>query len=179
MKEDVMQKLKTAIRSIPNYPKAGIVFRDLTTLWKDAGLLKLTTDSMHEHFRESRVQKVVGIEARGFIVGAPLAEKLGVGFVPARKTGKLPSKKLSVDYELEYGKQALEIHEDAISQGERVLIVDDLLATGGTSLAARTLVERLGGFVVGFGFIVELAFLKGRQKLSGYEVFSLVKYDSE
>ncbi len=134
---------------------------------------------MYEHYRGHRINKVVGIEARGFIVGAPLAEKLGVGFVLARKTGKLPSKKLKVDYQLEYGKQGLEIHEDGIEKGERVLIVDDLLATGGTSIAAGTLVEKLGGVVVGFGFIVELAFLNARRKLSDYEVYSLVKYNSE
>jgi adenine phosphoribosyltransferase len=176
---DVSQELKTAIRNVPDYPKKGIIFRDLTTLWKNARLLKLSTDSLYEHYKGRRIDKVVGIEARGFITGAPLAEKLGVGFVPARKTGKLPSKKLTVDYELEYGKQGLEIHQDGIAKGERVLIVDDLLATGGTSLAARMLVEKLGGVVVGFAYIVELAFLNARSKLSGYEVYSLVKYDLE
>lgn len=177
--KDVSQELKSAIRNIPDYPKKGIIFRDLTTLWKNAKLLKLSTDSLSEQYKGKRIDKVVGIEARGFIVGAPLAEKLGVGFVLARKTGKLPSKKLTLDYELEYGKQGLEIHQDGIAKSERVLIVDDLLATGGTSLAARTLVEKLGGVVVGFAYIVELAFLHGRSKLSGYEVYSLVKYDSE
>ena len=177
--KDVSQELKSAIRNIPDYPKKGIIFRDLTTRWKNAKLLKLSTDSLSEQYKGKRIDKVVGIEARGFIVGAPLAEKLGVGFVLARKTGKLPSKKLTLDYELEYGKQGLEIHQDGIAKSERVLIVDDLLATGGTSLAARTLVEKLGGVVVGFAYIVELAFLHGRSKLSGYEVYSLVKYDSE
>ncbi len=179
MMEETSKELKNAIRNIPDYPKKGIVFRDLTTLWKDARLLKSSTDSLSQHYRGRRIEKVVGIEARGFIVGAPLAEKLGVGFVPARKLGKLPSDKLTLDYELEYGKQGLEIHQDGIAKGERVLIVDDLLATGGTSLAARTLVEKLGGLVVGFAYVVELAFLHGRSKLSGYDVFSLVKYDSE
>lgn len=177
--KDLSQELRTAIRNVPDYPKKGIIFRDLTTLWKNPKLLKSSTDSLYEHYQKHRINKVVGIEARGFIVGAPLAEKLGVGFVLARKTGKLPSKKLKVDYELEYGKQGLEIHEDGIAKGERVLIVDDLLATGGTSIAAGTLVEKLGGVVVGFAFIVELAFLNGRGKLSDYEVYSLVKYKSE
>ncbi len=176
---DLSQELKAAIRNVPDYPKKGIIFRDLTTLWKNPKLLKSSTDSLYERYQGYRIDKVVGIEARGFIVGAPLAEKLGVGFVPARKTGKLPSKKLKVDYQLEYGKQGLEIHEDGIAKGERVLIVDDLLATGGTSIAAGTLVEKLGGVVVGFAFIVELAFLNARRRLSDYEVYSLVKYNSE
>ncbi|MDA4128688.1 MAG: adenine phosphoribosyltransferase [Thaumarchaeota archaeon] len=172
-------ELKAAIRNVPDYPKKGIVFRDLTTLWKDGPLFKRTTDALFEHYKRKKVEKVVGIEARGFIVGAPLSERLGVGFVPARKSGKLPSRKLEANYELEYGKQGLEIHEDAISRGERVLIVDDLLATGGTSLAATRLVEQLGGSVIGFAFVVELAFLRGREKLSKYEVYSLVRYDTE
>lgn len=173
------EELKAVIRSIPDYPKKGIVFRDLTTLWKDGKMMRMATDALYSHFKGHGIDKVVGIEARGFIVGAPLADRLGVGFVPARKVGKLPSEKLSMDYELEYGKQGLEIHSDAIEKGERVLIVDDLLATGGTSRAAKELVERLGGNVVGFGFIVELSFLGGRSKLPGAEVFSLVKYETE
>jgi adenine phosphoribosyltransferase len=173
------EELKASIRSIPDYPKKGIVFRDLTTLWKDGRMMRKTTDALYSHFKGTSIDKIVGIEARGFIVGAPLADRMGVGFVPARKVGKLPSEKLSMDYELEYGKQGLEIHSDAIEMGERVLIVDDLLATGGTSRAARELVERLGGKVVGFGFIVELSFLGGRAKLPGAEVFSLVRYETE
>src|SRR5207245_9178276 len=156
-------QLKAAIRSIPDYPKKGIVFRDLTTVWKDGKLRKMSTDLLYERYRGREIDKIVGIEARGFIVGAPLADRLAVGFVPARKLGKLPSKKLTMEYELEYGKQGLEVHRDSIGRGERVLIVDDVLTTGGTSSAAVKLVERLGGRVEGFAFIVELAFLGGRR----------------
>ncbi len=172
-------ELKAAIRSIPDYPKKGIVFRDLTTIWKDGKLMKMTTDLLYERYRGRGIDKILGIEARGFIVGAPLADRLAVGFVPARKLGKLPSKKLTMEYQLEYGRQGLEVHRDSISRGERVLIVDDLLATGGTSSAAVKLVERLGGRVDGFAFIVELAFLGGRRKLKGYDVYSIVTYHSE
>ena len=141
--------------------------------------MKKTIDVLYKYAREKKPDKIVAIEARGFIVGAPLADRLGIGFVPARKLGKLPSKKLSIDYELEYGKQGLEVHSDGIKKGERVIIVDDLLATGGTSDAARLLVEKLGGKVMGFAFIVELAFLNGREKLKGYDVFSIVRYEKE
>lgn len=173
------ENLKNAIRSIPDYPKKGVVFRDLTTLWANGKLMRQAIDALYEYAKKKRPDKIVGIEARGFIVGAPLADRLGVGFVPARKLGKLPSKKLTIDYELEYGKQGLEIHSDGIEKKERVIIVDDLLATGGTSNAARILVEKLGGKVVGFAFIVELSFLKGRERLNGYDVFSIVKYEKE
>jgi len=173
------EELKAAIRSVPDYPKKGVVFRDLTTLWKNGPLTKKTIDALHEHFAGKKLDAVVGIEARGFIVGAPLADRLDIGFVPARKAGKLPFRKMGKSYDLEYGSQGLEIHLDAISGGERVVIVDDLLATGGTASAARGLVEQLGGVVAGFAFVAELTFLKGRDKLSGPEVFSLVKYDAE
>jgi len=169
--------VKHAIRTIPDYPKKGIPFKDLTTLWRNGKLTHRVIDALERKWRGARLDKVVGIEARGFIVGAPLADRLGVGFVPARKVGKLPSSKVSMNYELEYGRQGLEMHTDSISKGDRVLIVDDLLATGGTSRAAGTLVERLGGRVVGFAFVTELRSLKGRKKLSGYEVYSLAKYD--
>jgi len=172
-------ELKKAIRTIPDYPKKGIRFKDLTTLWKDGPLAKRTVDALQKKYGDWKIEKVVGIEARGFIVGAPLADRLGVGFVPARKVGKLPGKKVSKGYELEYGKQGLELHTDSISRGERVLVVDDLLATGGTSSAAKDLVEGMGGKVVGFAFIAELSFLHGRNKLEGYDVHSLVKYASE
>ena len=135
------------------------------------------TDALERKWKGTRLDKIVGIEARGFIVGAPLADRLGIGFVPARKVGKLPATKVHVNYELEYGKQGLEMHADSISKGERVLVVDDLLATGGTSRAAATLVEKLGGRVAGFAFVTELRGLKGRRKLTGYEVYSLAKYD--
>jgi adenine phosphoribosyltransferase len=169
--------VKRAIRTIPDYPKKGIPFKDLTTLWKNGKLTRRVTDAMERKWEGVKLDKIVGIEARGFIVGAPLADRLRIGFVPARKVGRLPGSKVSVQYELEYGRQGLEMHTDSISKGDRVLVVDDLLATGGTSRAARTLVERMGGKVVGFAFVTELRNLKGRRKLSGYEVYSIAKYD--
>jgi len=173
------EDLRRVIRNIPDYPKKGVVFRDLTTLWKDPAMLRRTTDALLRRWKGARPEKIVGIEARGFIVGSPLAYRLGIGFVPARKLGKLPAETVRVKYELEYGKEGLEVHRDSVSRGERVLIVDDLLATGGTARAARVLVEKLGGEVVGFAFVAELSFLKGREKLRGYEVTSLVRYESE
>ncbi len=173
------QEIKQAVRTVPDYPKKGISFKDLTTLWKNGKLSRRVTSALEAGWKGKKVDKIVGIEARGFIVGAPLADRLGIGFVPARKVGKLPSKKLSINYELEYGRQGLEIHSDAISKGERVLVVDDLLATGGTSRAAGLLVEKLGGKVVGFAFVTELGYLNGREKLAGHEIHSLARYDSE
>jgi adenine phosphoribosyltransferase len=176
-----MEKLETdikkAIRNIPDYPKKGVAFKDLTTLWEDGRLTRRVTDALERRWKKAKLDKVVGVEARGFIVGAPLADRLGIGFVPARKVGKLPAKKVSVNYELEYGRQGLEMHANSVSKGERVLIVDDLLATGGTSKAAAALVEKLGGKVVGRAFVTELSFLKGREKLTGYEVYTLSRYD--
>ena len=169
--------IKKAIRNIPDYPKKGVGFKDLTTLWEDGRLTRRVTDALERRWKKAKLDKVVGVEARGFIVGAPLADRLGIGFVPARKVGKLPAKKVSVNYELEYGRQGLEMHANSISKGERVLVVDDLLATGGTSKAAAALVERLGGKVVGLAFVTELSFLKGREKLAGYEVYTLSRYD--
>jgi adenine phosphoribosyltransferase len=171
--------LRRTIRIVHDYPKKGVSFKDLTTLWKDGGLARRATDALEVYCKGKRIDKIVGIEARGFIVGAPLADRLGIGFVPARKVGKLPAKKLRMSYKLEYGEQALEIHTDGISKGERVLIVDDLLATGGTANVSRMLVEKLGGKVVGFAFVAELGYLSGRKRLTGYEVHSLVRYDSE
>ncbi len=173
------QDIKRSVRTVQDYPRKGIPFKDLTTLWKDGELSHRVIDAMEARWKGEKVEKVVGIEARGFIVGAPLADRLRVGFVPARKVGKLPAKKMSLNYELEYGRQGLEMHSDSISKGERVLIVDDLLATGGTSKAAGTLVEKMGGKVVGFAFVTELNRLRGREKLAGYEVHSLARYDSE
>lgn len=172
-------KLRKAIRTVPDYPKKGIIFKDLTTLWKDGELTREVVDALEARWKGERIDKIVGVEARGFIVGAPLADRLMIGFVPVRKAGKLPAPSLAVSYELEYGRQGLEIHKDAISRGEKVLIVDDLLATGGTSKAAATLVERLGGKVVGFSFVAELGFLGGRKKLGDRTVFSLVNYAEE
>ena len=176
-----MGKLETdvrwAIRTIPDYPKKGITFRDLTTLWRNGDLTRRVTDAMEKRWKGAKLDKIVGIEARGFIVGAPLADRLRIGFVPARKVGKLPGSKVSIFYELEYRREGLELHTDSISKGDRILIVDDLLATGGTAKAAGTLVERLGGKVVGFAFVTELRALKGRKMLAGHEVYSLTKYD--
>ncbi|MGD0396369.1 MAG: adenine phosphoribosyltransferase [Nitrososphaerales archaeon] len=172
------QEIRRNIRTIQDYPRKGVKFKDLTTLWKNGPLARKVTDAFVSKWKDKKVDKIVGIEARGFIAGAPIADRLGIGFVPARKLGKLPGEKLGVNYELEYGRQRLEIHSDAISKGDRVLIVDDLLATGGTARAAGALVEKLGGKVLGFAFVAELAHLKGREKLRGYEVHSLAKYDS-
>ena len=179
MTSTLERRLRRAIRIVHDYPKKGVSFKDLTTLWKDPALSKLTTDALAERYGKEGLDKIVGIEARGFIVGAQLADRLGVGFVPARKLGKLPAGKVSTRYELEYSKQGLEMHRDGISRGDRVLVVDDLLATGGTANAARILVEKLGGKVVGFAFVAELRSLNGRKKLAGYDVNSLVGYDTE
>ena len=173
----IEEDVKNAIRTIPDYPKKGIPFKDLTTLWRNGSLNRRVTNELEKKWKSAKLDKIVGIEARGFIVGAPLADRLGLGFVPARKVGKLPASKVSVNYELEYGRQGLEMHSDSISKGDKVLIVDDLLATGGTSKAAANLVEKLGGKVVGFAFVTELKSLNGRRKLAGYEVQSQAKYD--
>jgi adenine phosphoribosyltransferase len=173
------EEFKAAIRRIPDFPKKGIIFRDITTLWKDGRLLKRSTDVLYEHYKNKRIDAVLGIEARGFVVGAPLAERLGVGFIPLRKVGKLPGDKISESYDLGDGTATLEMHRDAVEKGERILIVDDLIATGGTALAAAKLVEALRGTVVGFAFVVELSFLGGLDALKGYDVFSIVKYASE
>ena len=179
MTTELEQEIRRNVRTIRDYPSKGISFKDLTTLWKDGQLSRKVTGALVSRWKDSKVDKIVGIEARGFIVGAPVAYKLGVGFVPARKVGKLPGRKTSINYELEYGRQGLEIHTDAISKGDRVLIIDDLLATGGTARATGSLVEKLGGKVLGFAFVTELSYLKGRLKLSGYEIQSLAKYESE
>jgi adenine phosphoribosyltransferase len=174
---DLTQELKMKIRDIPDWPKKGIVFRDITTLLKDGKAFKQAIAKMAEHFKNKNIDLVVSTEARGFIFGAPLAIELGAGFVPVRKPGKLPCETLRTQYELEYGCDAVEIHKDGIESGKRVLIVDDLLATGGTISATAELVKKLGGEIVGFCFLIELASLKGREKLAGYDVWSLIKYD--
>lgn len=173
------ESLKSLIRTIPNYPKPGIEFRDITTLIKDAQGFRTTIDMLVERYRGQRIDKVVGIEARGFVFGAPLAYALGVGFVPVRKQGKLPGKSISHAYALEYGQDRIEIHEDAISEGEQILLVDDLLATGGTAQAALTLVRRLGGKVVECVFVVDLPDLGGRRMLEaeGHKVFTLFAFE--
>ena len=169
--------LKKLIREIPDYPKPGILFYDITTLLKDGKGFHDVIDGLKEHYQDSGVDMVIGIEARGFIFAPALAYALGAGFVPVRKPKKLPSERVSVSYALEYGTDSLEMHRDAIENGHRVLIVDDLLATGGTAAAVTRLVEQLGGKVAGIGVVVELTFLNGRQKLPGRDVFSLLKYD--
>jgi adenine phosphoribosyltransferase (EC 2.4.2.7) len=170
------EELKSLIRQLPDYPVKGVIFLDITPVFKDAEAMKFVIDEQSKLFRKGEIDLVAGVEARGFIVGAPLAYKLGVGFVPIRKPGKLPWKKKKVTYQLEYGEEAVEIHIDAVSMGQNVLLVDDLLATGGTAKAAASLIEELGGKVKGISFIVELEHLKGREKLSGYNVYSLIKY---
>jgi adenine phosphoribosyltransferase len=172
-----MSDLKTLIREVPDFPKAGILFYDITTLLKDKAGFRGVIDGLRQHYQNAAVDKVLGIEARGFIFAPALAYALGAGFVPVRKPKKLPSQCVSVKYDLEYGTDCLEAHTDAIEPGERVLIVDDLLATGGTAAAAAKLVQQMGGKVAGLGFVVELTFLNGRSKLGGFDVFSLLQYD--
>lgn len=170
---------KSFIREIPDFPKPGINFKDITTLLKDGPAFRQGIDELARHFAAGKPDLVVGAESRGFILGAPLAYQLGAGFVVVRKPGKLPAAVERVSYDLEYGQDTLEIHVDAIQPGQKVLIVDDLLATGGTISATAELVTKLGGKITGFGFLIELDFLKGRDKLTGYDVFSLTHYDSE
>jgi adenine phosphoribosyltransferase len=173
-----MDNLKKLIREVPDFPKPGINFYDITTLLKDPTGLEETLDAMTESCRGMNIDTVIGIESRGFIFGAALAYQLGTGFIPVRKPKKLPAEKVSVSYELEYGQDSLEMHKDAVGKGHNVLIVDDLLATGGTAKAVAELVESVGGKVAGFLFAVELNFLGGRKKLDGYNVKSLIGYDS-
>ena len=171
--------LKSLIRDVPGFPKPGIVFKDITTLTKDPEGFREAVDRIVERYRDASVDVVVGIEARGFIFGGAVAYLLGAGFVPARKPGKLPAETVRAEYTLEYGTDAVEMHKDAITQGQRVLVVDDLLATGGTAAATVKLVRELGGEVVAVAFLIDLAFLKGRDKLSGCEVDCLIEYDAE
>jgi len=173
----IMENLKKLIREVPDFPKPGILFYDITTLLKDPSGLKSVVDALKSRYEKSQLDLVLGIEARGFIFAPALAYALGAGFVPVRKPGKLPAAAVREQYQLEYGTDSLEIHQDAVAPGQKVLIVDDLLATGGTAAAVARLVERLGGIVAGFAFVVELDFLKGREKLAGYDVFSLLHYE--
>lgn len=168
--------LSDNIRDVPGFPKEGIIFKDITTLLKNPGALKVTIDRLEEYARSVNVDVVAGIESRGFIFGTPLADRLGCGFIPVRKPGKLPAPTESEEYSLEYGTDRLEIHKDAISEGMNVLIVDDLLATGGTARAVCNLVWKLKGNVSGFAFVIELDFLNGRQQLEGVSICSLVHY---
>jgi adenine phosphoribosyltransferase len=172
-------ELVRTIRSVPNFPKQGIVFRDITTLLKDRTAFQRASDVLYERYKNERVDKVVSIESRGYILGAVMAYRLNAGFVPIRKPGKLPAETISETYTLEYGTDTLEIHTDAIQTGDRVLVHDDLLATGGTIQAACRLVERLGGVILGVSFLIELDFLQGRRKLGSRDVFSIIRYDKE
>ena len=171
-----METLKEKIRDIKDFPKPGIVFKDITTLLADPTGFQKAVDLFGNRYIDLDFKYVIGIEARGFVVGAALAYKLCKGVVLVRKKGKLPGEKISAEYELEYGTDVLEIHKDALKKGDKVLIVDDLLATGGTVKATIELIERLGGIVIECGFLCELKFLKGRDKLKGYNVFSLIKF---
>jgi adenine phosphoribosyltransferase len=179
IKENAMQELERYIRTIKDFPKPGIGFKDITTLLKEPQAFAQAVDLMAAHFREKQVQKVVGIESRGFIFGAPLALQLGAGFVPARKPKKLPAATVREEYALEYGIDAIEMHVDAIAKSERVIVIDDLLATGGTASATGRLVEKLGGQLLGFAFLIELDFLHGRQKLVGHDILSLIRVQTE
>ena len=172
-----MENLRKLIREVPDFPKPGINFYDITTLLKDPEGLEQTVDALTEQCRGKDIDIVIGVESRGFIFAAPLAYQLGTGFIPVRKPRKLPAECVSVEYELEYGTDTLEMHKDAVGQGHRVLIVDDLLATGGTARAVVDLVESVGGTVEALLFVVELDFLGGRSKFNGYDVRSLIHYD--
>ncbi len=171
-----MMDLKLLIREVPDFPKPGINFYDITTLLKDRLGLHATIDSLASPYDDARIDLVVGIESRGFILASAVAERIGAGFIPVRKPGKLPAKAIKETYALEYGTDALEIHADALEKGQRVLIVDDVLATGGTAAAAAELVKKLGGELHGLAFLIELTFLNGKSKLAGQNVFSVLQY---
>ena len=173
-----MNHLKSLIREVPDFPKPGINFYDITTLLKDADGFRQTIDALADEFKGQEIDTVIGIEARGFIFAPALAYHIGAGFVPVRKPRKLPAECESISYDLEYGQDTLQVHKDAVGAGHKVLIADDLLATGGTAKAVVDLVEKMGGEVVGLGFVIELEFLSGREKLSKYDVRSLIQYQS-
>lgn len=171
--------LEKSIRNIPDFPKPGILFRDLTTLIQNKTTFKKAVDLLAKRYKARGFDKVVGVEARGFIFGAAVAYKIGAGFVPVRKKGKLPFKTISTTYELEYGTDTLEIHKDSIVAGEKILIIDDLLATGGTVKAVTELIGQLGGKIAGIGFVIELVDLRGKDKLKEYPLYSLIKFEGE
>ncbi|HDS08971.1 MAG TPA: adenine phosphoribosyltransferase [Firmicutes bacterium] len=171
-----MSDLAKQIRDVPDFPKEGILFKDITTLLKNPDGFKESIDSIAELYKNKGIKKVVGVESRGFIIGAPVAYQIGAGFVPIRKPGKLPAETISITYELEYGTDTIEAHRDAILSGEKVLIVDDLLATGGTAKAAASLVRQMGGEIVGIAFLVELEFLQGIKNLENYNITSIIKF---
>jgi adenine phosphoribosyltransferase len=177
MENSSIERLRQSIRTIPDFPRPGIMFKDITTLLKNSELLQLAVDNIYNYFKSERIDQIAGIESRGFILAAALAYKFKCGFIPIRKPGKLPAAKISEEYQLEYGTDRIEIHQDALRPGQRVLLVDDLLATGGTARAACNLILRLQGEIVGLAFLVELSFLKGRQLLEKFTILSLIQYD--
>lgn len=174
-----MNEISNLIRTIPNYPKDGIMFRDITTLLKDPKGFQLTINLLKERYQNQKIDFIAGIEARGFILGAALSYALGIGFIPVRKKGKLPGKTVSETYQLEYGTDTIEIHEDAFFKGAKILLIDDLIATGGTALGAISLIEKIGGEIIETAFVVDLPELKGAEKIKnkGYKVFSLTQFD--
>jgi len=171
--------LKSKIRTVPHWPIEGVMFRDITTLLQDGGAFREACDELYNRYKDEKVDVVVGLEARGFIFGSVLAYKLGVGFVPIRKKGKLPAETTSHTYQKEYGPDTMEIHTDAIKKGDRVLVVDDLLATGGTCSAATALVEKLGGEIIECAFVIDLPDLKGKEKLKGYKIFTMMEFEGD
>lgn len=174
-----MEWLKDYIRDVPDFPKEGIIFKDITPLLRSPKSFQAVVDSLTNKFADERIDLVLGVEARGFIIAGAVALNLGVGFVPVRKAGKLPCETSAVEFELEYGTDTLEMHNDAVEPGQRVLIIDDLLATGGTAVACCKLVENAGGEVAALAFVIELSFLEGRKKLRGYQILSLIQYEQE
>jgi len=174
-----VESLKQTIRSIPGWPIEGVTFRDLMTLMKDPDALIQSCDILYERYRDRQIDKIVGIDARGFVFGAVLAYKLGVGFIPVRKKGKLPAETIEESYDLEYGSGTLEIHKDAISTGEKIVIVDDLIATGGTAGATVNLVRKLGGIVVECAFLVELPDLKGREQIKNCDIYAMMEFEGD
>ena len=170
-------ELRDCVRDIPDFPKPGVIYKDITPLLSNADAFRSTVDLIAGHFEGAAIDRVLGVEARGFIIAAPIAYRFGSAFVPVRKAGKLPWEIEREEYELEYGTDLLEIHRDAVEPGDRVVVIDDVLATGGTAAATIRLVEKLGGTVIGLGFVIELGFLNGREKLDGYDALSLVTYE--
>ena len=169
-------KISSFIRDIPDFPKEGILFKDITPLLANAEAFDASIEAFAAKFKDQKIDKIAGMESRGFLFGTPLAQKLGVGFIPIRKPGKLPAETISQSYQLEYGEDSLEVHKDAITPSERVLIIDDLLATGGTAEATGKMIEVLGGKIIAFAFLIELEALNGRKKIENYSIFSLLKY---
>ena len=176
MNSDVIQKLRAGVRDVPDFPKKGIVFKDITPILKDGTLFRASIDLFLERFRGNRIDKIVGIDARGFLFGSAVAYELGIGFVPLRKKGRLPYKTETAKYSLEYGEAEMELHIDAITRGEQIILIDDLLATGGTSASAATLIKKVGAQLVEAIFLIELEFLHGREKLTPTPVTSFLKY---